>query len=357
MAAALAYGHFRTASVETDPGLKIALIQGNIDVQLDSPADIRETTDAEYRKLTYEVLAKFPQIDLIVWPETVFCCANWVTVDEGAVRPTQFPDMSPQQFQDWLADTSRKIEEFMTAAARQFGLPMIVGIEREQFSPGGVDIYNSAVLVTPDGSWCKPGRREQSYYDKMHLVVFGEYMPFVNNFPWLQSLSPLGTSTSPGARPRCLMLKNICLAPNICYETVLPHIIRNHLATLRRAGQRPQILVNVTNDGWFWGSNELEQHLACGVFRTVECRLPLVIAANTGISASIDASGRILAEGPLRHEDTILADVRLDRRESWYLLHGDWFAGACLATTLLFACAGVLAVKRRRAVGRLQSRS
>ena len=53
----------------------------------------------------------------------------------------------------------------------------------------------------------------------------------------------------------------------------------------------------------------------------------MVIAANTGISASIDASGRILAEGPSRHEDTILADVRLDRRESWYLLHGDWFAG------------------------------
>ena len=111
----------------------------------------------------------------------------------------------------------------------------------------------------------------------------------------------------------------------------------------------------MTNDGWFWGSSELEQHLACGVFRTVECRRPIVIAANTGISASIDASGRILAEGPLRQEDTILADVRLDRRESWYLLHGDWFAGACLATTLLFACAGVVAAKRRRAVGRLQS--
>ena len=91
------------------------------------------------------------------------------------------------------------------------------------------------------------------------------------------------------------MLKNICLVPNICYETVLPHVIRNQLVALRQQGQEPQILVNVTNDGWFWGSSELEQHLACGVFRTVECRRPMVIAANTGISASIDASGRILA--------------------------------------------------------------
>jgi apolipoprotein N-acyltransferase len=236
----------------------------------------------------------------------------------------------------------------MTAAARQFGLPMILGLQREHSGRRGSDVYNSAVLVTPDGSWCEPGRREHSYYDKMHLVVFGEYMPFVGSFPWLQSLSPLGTSTSPGERPKGLMLKNICLAPNICYETVLPHVIRNHLVALLEEGQKPQILVNVTNDGWFWGSNELEQHLACGVFRTVESRLPMVIAANTGISASIDASGRILAEGPIRQEDTILADVRLDRRESWYLLHGDWFAGACLATTVFFACAGVVDVKRRR---------
>ena len=143
------------------------------------------------------------------------------------------------------------------------------------------------------------------------------------------------------------MLKNICLVPNICYESVLPHVIRNQLVTLRQEGMEPQILVNVTNDGWFWGSNELEQHLACGVFRTVECRRPMVIAANTGISASIDASGRILAEGPRRDTKLILADVRLDRRESWYLRHGDWFAGTCLATTLLFTCAGAVAVRRR----------
>ena len=81
---------------------------------------------------------------------------------------------------------------------------------------------------------------------------------------------------------------------------MLPHVIRNQLVALRQEGHEPQILVNVTNDGWFWGSSELEQHLACGVFRTVECRRPMVIAANTGISASIDGDGRILAEGPLR---------------------------------------------------------
>ncbi len=103
----LVYGHFRTANVETDPGLKIALIQGNIDIQLDSPADIREITDEQYRKLTRDALATSqidrPQIDLIVWPETVFCRVDWVTGDADAKVPADFPD-PPQQFQDWLAE-------------------------------------------------------------------------------------------------------------------------------------------------------------------------------------------------------------------------------------------------------------
>ena len=347
LGAVLVYGHFRTARVETDPGLKIALIQGSIDIQLDNPGDIRETTDAHYRKLTHEALDRFPQIDLIVWPETVFCRVNWVTGDEGAKVPADFPD-PPQEFQSRLADAGRETRDFMTAAAREFGLPMIVGLDRMHYSAQGVDFFNSAVLITPDGKWCEPGRREQSYYDKMHLVMFGEYMPFVKSMPWLQNLTPLCTNCSPGERPKGLMLKNICLVPNICYETVLPHVIRNQLAALRQEGREPQILVNLTNDGWFWGSNELEQHLACGVFRTVECRRPMVIAANTGISASIDASGHIQGdEGPRRETRLILADVRLDRRESWYLRHGDWFAGGCLAATLLFACAGLVAVRRR----------
>jgi len=241
----------------------------------------------------------------------------------------------------------------MTEVAREFGKPMIVGVNRHHFGARGCEVFNSAALLTPDGSWCKPERLVASYYDKTHLVPFGEYMPFVEILPWLQSLSPLGSSSSSGGRPKGFVVKNICLAPNICYETVLPQVIRNQLGKLRQEGHAPQILVNVTNDGWFWGSSELEQHLACGVFRTVECRRPMVIAANTGISAAINASGEmIVPEGPKRETDLILADVRLDHRESWYLRHGDWFAGACLATTLLLACVGIGGVLNRNGVGR-----
>ena len=113
-------------------------------------------------------------------------------------------------------------------------------------------------------------------------------------------------------------------------------------------GIDPQILVNVTNDGWFWASSELEMHLACGVFRTVENRRPMVIAANTGISAWIDGNGRIVERGPKHDTATILADVRLDGRESWYSRHGDWFAGVCLVATIALAVAGIGTLLRSR---------
>ena len=353
MAAVLAYGHFRTANVETDPGPRMLLIQGNIDIELDGPADTCERMVNQYRDLTIEGLKAHPEAQLIVWPETVFFCRverdgqaeymPWIMGDKNAKVPDNFPD-PPSEFQDRLSIMQRMTLDAMTATAREFGRPMLVGVDRQFYGAEGVETLNSAVLITPDGKWCEPGRLEQSYYDKMHLVPFGEFMPFAKTFPWLQSLSPLGNGSSPGEQPKAFMFDGICLVPNICYETVLPRVIRNQLVELRGKGFKPQILVNVTNDGWFWGSSELQQHLACGVYRTVESRLPMVIAANTGISASIDASGRILGDtGPPRGTKNILADVRLDRRESWYLAHGDWFGGTCLVVAIVLAGVGIAA--------------
>ena len=203
------------------------------------------------------------------------------------------------------------------------------------------------MLITPDGRW-HDQPPDRYFYDKTHLVPFGEYMPFADWFPWLQYLSPLGNGSSASDRPASFVVKGINLVPNICYETTLPHVIRNQLAALRQQGVEPQVLVNLTNDGWFWGSSELEMHLACGIFRAVENRRPLVIAANTGISASIDGNGRILEQGPKHDAGVILADVRLDGRESWYSRHGDWFAGSCLAATIALAAAGVWSALSRR---------
>jgi apolipoprotein N-acyltransferase len=130
-------------------------------------------------------------------------------------------------------------------------------------------------------------------------------------------------------------------APDICYETVIPHLIRRQVLELREQGEEPDVLVNITNDGWFRGSSELDMHLACGVFRAIEMRKPLVIAANTGFSASIDGNGRILQQGPRRKSDALIAHVALDSRRSHYLDHGDWFSGLCLLGCAGLACVGL----------------
>jgi len=91
-------------------------------------------------------------------------------------------------------------------------------------------------------------------------------------------------------------------------------------------------------------------HLKCGVLRAVECRKPLLIAANTGISAWIDGNGRVVQQAPRRRDAVIIADVQADGRHSFYVAHGDWFAGVCLLACIGFAVFGVWDRRRRRAV-------
>ncbi len=106
--------------------------------------------------------------------------------------------------------------------------------------------------------------------------------------------------------------------------------------------------MNLTNDGWFWGSSELDLHLMCGVFRAVECRKPMAIAANTGFSAVIDGDGRILFQGPRRDTDVVVADVPLDTRRCPYVAVGDLGAGACLAFAVAMAGVGGWRYRARR---------
>ena len=248
----------------------------------------------EYYGLSRKAVKTNRRIDLVVWPETMFL-GPLVTFEPDAARPPDFerhrrriPPMAAALRPSGdvsLDGPDGPIARRAAAAGRRHGITSAARAQR---------VFNSAAYVARDG-------RLLGRYDKMHLVMFGEYVPFAQYFPWLQHLTPLPVSATPGDEPAGRStLGGVRIAPNICYESVLPHVIRRQVNALAAEGKEPDILVNLTNDGWFWGSSELDMHLACGVFRAVECRKPLLIAANTGFSAWIDGDGRIREQGPRR---------------------------------------------------------
>ena len=238
----------------------------------------------------------------------MFAESMW-TFDTNARRPPEFAG-TDTEFRDLLPRLAERSVSQIEAAARAFGVPLLLGLSTNHCGAGGVEVFNSAVYVDRNGTLL--GR-----YDKMHLVAFGEYVPLADYFPWLQRLTPLPMSATAGRKPQAFELpyrgdsaqgeaasdtqaprRRCRIAPSICYETVLSHVIRGQVNDLAAQGREPDILINLTNDGWFWGSSELDMHMACGVFRAVECRKPLLIAANTGFSAWIDGDGRIVNAGP-----------------------------------------------------------
>jgi apolipoprotein N-acyltransferase len=142
--------------------------------------------------------------------------------------------------------------------------------------------YNAAL-------WIDPAGQIASRYDKMHLVMFGEYVPFVRYWPWLANRTPIGVGVTPGDRPTMFSVNGYRLSPSICFECTVPHLIRRQCRQLaQESGHFPDVLASITDDGWFWGSSILDLHLACAVFRAIEMRRPFVIAANTGISQRSD---------------------------------------------------------------------
>ena len=119
----------------------------------------------------------------------------------------------------------------------------------------------------------------------------------------------MGSGLTAGTRPASIPIGDVRLAPCICFENTVPQLIRRQTAELREQNLAPDCLVTITNDGWFWGSSLLDVHFACGVFRAVENRLPMLIAANTGFSGWIDAHGQVKAKGGRRSESKIIADI------------------------------------------------
>ena len=208
--------------------------------------------------------------------------------------------------------------------------PVLLGLNAEVWTSGPRNRrYNSAVLLRPDAPQPVAGR-----YDKMHRVPFGEYVPLREELPWMNALAPydFDYSVHAGEEFTRFRVGEFRFGVLICYEDTDPALARQYVAP----GTEPvDFLVNISNDGWFDGTSEHEEHLAICRFRAVETRRSVVRAVNMGISAVIDGSGCVReAPGPSWGESkkiaaVLTAEVPIDRRCSLYASWGDWLAWGC----------------------------
>ncbi|MEM9837549.1 MAG: apolipoprotein N-acyltransferase [Pseudomonadota bacterium] len=188
------------------------------------------------------------------------------------------------------------------------------------------------------------GANEAAVYDKHRLVPFGETLPFYQAFEALgiESLSPTGgRGFIPGTGPKTLGLGPAPFSPLICYEDVFP-------GTLYRRGDRPDWLTVVTNDAWFGDRAGPMQHLDIARMRAVENGLPLVRSANTGISALIDAEGRVLYDLPLYQPGVITAALPAPRPRTAYTVTGDLTFAAMLSFFGLLVVRNALQAMREK---------
>ena len=179
----------------------------------------------------------------------------------------------------------------------------------------GRDFWNSAVVVSKDGLI-------GDHYDKIKLLAFGEYIPLGDWFPIIYRWSPMSSHLSRGSTVAPLRVGPYTFATIICYEDILPDMVREVMAD--QGLGRANAIVNLTNDSWYGDGHEQEQHLILASVRTIEHRRWLLRATSTGISAFVDASGRIIQRIPRDLRAVAVRDVPMLKGTTLYEILGDW---------------------------------
>ncbi len=374
VALSLGYGFIRLNQTDFPAGPRVGLVQGSFDSTV--KGDPQESDRIFKTYLDLHLRAVREGAELIVWPESMLpyplmeSPAGLADKELAALHPLipaeRWKDGSVQIFLRNMSDEARA--------------SVIIGIDRFQGQAGHAKHYNSAVFV-------QPGVGIQGRYDKLHRVPFGEYIPLRDWIPGLHKFTPYAEDFGLDAGEAITIFRHreCRLLPLICYEDTVPHLVRSSVAASRlpedaTGGPSGDVgcLVNLTNDGWFHGSSEHDQHLITASFRCIENRVPMIRAVNTGISAIIDGNGRLrdpdvlvdldrlkARKSPKRNtmidpetgklpklaNVTIVGQIPLDPRESLYVLGGDWFAMGCLVATLFALGAGMMGRKPKLVPG------
>jgi apolipoprotein N-acyltransferase len=346
----LVYGVRRTSQTESlRAGPRLLAIQTNLP-QSNKIAWTREAQAADvprFAELTRDALASVDgEVDLIVWPETM---VPGVGLEPDVIQTlARFgPDYAYRY--RWGV--------FVVQLAHELGTPMLVGspalvgasLEEVTLDDGrpGVQMehehaYNSVYLI--DGA--APFQR----YDKYFLTPFGEVMPYLSAWPWLErqllALGAPGMSFDLDSSPDLNLLdlawrdETITLATPICFEDTVGRVCRRMV--YRGGVKQADLFVNLSNDGWFaWFDAGRVRHAQIARFRCIENRVPMVRCVNTGLSLAIDSSGNLAAHvGDGRYGDGRVAGwldaaVRLDDRVTLYGRIGESWAWACFAVMVI----------------------
>ncbi len=344
LAVVAGYGYFRRSQADFQPGPRIALVQGNFKAALQLPPEQYEESYLVHNELTSYAVKHQP--DIIVWPEGMF--RYTLLQAEDSLSSEQLSRLAPGI--DPRAWKRTDETEALESLSEKAGAAMVIGLGCLEAKPDRFGHYNSAQLVTPEEGL---GPR----YDKLHRVPFGEYIPG-SDWPILSSYVPKDAGLTAGDSATLFEYKGWRFAPVICFEDTVPHVVRKIVRSVEKNSSEKKpvdFLVNLSNDGWFAGSSEHDQHLITAQFRAVECRKPLVRAANMGISSFIDGDGVVIEPEVFLERDPVSGEPRessfidpktgkyrrkidavlvqtipLDHRASVYLSLGDWFAQSCL---------------------------
>lgn len=327
----LGFGWMRMAEIDARrqaaPALRVGLVQSNQSMEGggDPGAQL-----ADLQRVSAALEAQ--GAELLVWPESGYPYA-W-----PRAAPADAPETSPYRIR------------------RGFTAPLVFGavtLSEDRAAPP----HNTALLLAPGGEIA-------AMYDKIYLLMFGEYIPGLETFPFVRSLLPDAAGHFAAGQeittfPITVRGQPHRLGPMICYEDILPGFGR------ALARQHPHLLVNLTNDAWFGDSAEPWQHLALSVFRAVEARADLVRAVNPGVTAFVDAAGRVRATtyvidpavDPRGADGIVVETALMEAGHTFYARYGDGFGYACAAVTLALALAWPWSRRRRAGAAHAQARA
>lgn len=285
---ALAVG-WQALAARAEGTLRVSVVQPSIDQARKWDAALLAETLAVYRRLTLEAGQTSPS--LVIWPETaapVLLRRDPVTLER------------------------------LRALSAEVRAPIVLGTVDGE--PGGQRFFNSAFFLTEQGVGAR--------YDKIHLVPFGEYVPLSGLFGFIRRWAEFISELEAGTARSVFGFRDAPFGVVICYEGLFPELFRQFVA------RGAQFMVNMTNDAWFGETSGPWQHLAVLPLRAVENRVAIARAANTGVSAMIEPSGRIRQALGLFERGVVTERLASRTRTTFYTRYGDLFAYACLGLSL-----------------------